>query len=487
MDYQAPKGTHDIILEEALLFDEVDGLFRQMASLYGYTPIKTPMFEHTELFTRSVGEGSDIVRKEMYTFIDKGNRSITLRPEMTAGALRAIVSAKLDKTADLPLKVWYSGPAFRYERPQLGRYRQFHQFGIEAVGVTSPLNDFESIMLGYYSLQALGFDSLMVKINSLGDKETRDKYRDSLRDYFAPHIEDMCPDCQARHKLNPLRILDCKVPADQAMAKEAPKLKDFLSEEAKTYFESIIKKMDEYHIPYVIDDQLVRGLDYYSHVVFEYHLSDDKGKAYGALGAGGHYETLLEELGGSSLPGVGYALGLERIVAIIQELGISPDFSKTIDCYVMPLSKAETDYGYAVATLLRSAGLRTEMTYDEKSIKQQLKRATRTGSKFAIIIGEDERKKEKVTVKDLEAQTQETVAFNQLINYMKAQYSHHHHHDHDCQCEEGKCECTDEQCSCGGAECDCHEEGCKCEGEQCECKEGTCTCEGEECDCHHEE
>jgi len=458
MDYQLPKGTHDIIGTEARLFDEVEMLFKQMASIYGYMPIMTPMFEHTELFTRSVGEGSDIVRKEMYTFIDKGNRSVTLRPEMTAGTLRAIVNAKLDKTADLPIKVYYNGPAFRYERPQLGRYRQFHQFGIEAVGVSQPINDFETILLGAYSFQALGFEHLVVKVNSLGDMVSREAYRDALKQYFEPQIGDMCPDCKERLKLNPLRILDCKVPADQERAKQAPKLKDFLSIEAKQYFETIIKKLDEYHIPYVIDDQLVRGLDYYSHVVFEYHLSDDKGQAYGALGAGGHYETLLEELGGAPLPGVGFAVGLERIIAAIQELGISPDFSQTLDCYVMPLGQEQSEYAFAVATLLRTAGLRTEMTYDDKGLKQQLKKAVKTGARFAIIIGEDERKKEEVAVKNLETQTQEVVAYKELINYMKKQYAHHHHdHDHDCQCGEDGCECESESCQCEGAECHCEE------------------------------
>ncbi|HAK05094.1 MAG TPA: histidine--tRNA ligase [Firmicutes bacterium] len=457
MEYQLPKGTHDMIGTQARLFEEVSALMKQIATIYGYQPIHTPIFEHTELFLRSVGESSDIVRKEMYTFMDKGKRSLTLRPEMTAGALRAIVSEKLDKTSDLPIKLFYLGPAFRYERPQLGRFRQFHQFGIESVGVTSYFNDVETIMLGAHILQALGFKNLVVKVNSLGDSTSRDNYRRALKEYFTPLIDTMCPDCNERLAINPLRILDCKVPHDQELAKGAPKMDQHRSSEAHQYLSEVLTRLSDYHIPFEVDSQLVRGLDYYSHVVFEYHLSDEVGKTYGALGAGGHYDKLLEELNGSPLAGVGLAFGLERIVTLIDKLDISPDFSHLVDVYVLPLGEQQLPYAFATATLLRNAGLSTDITYETKSIKQLLKRATRAGAKYAVIVGEDERKREVVTVKNLDEETQEEVKFNNLINYFQSLYGHHHHHNHD----EG-CDCDDGSCTCEGKECECNEDGCQC-------------------------
>lgn len=470
MDYQLPKGTHDIVGTEARLYEEVIALMKQVAGIYGYQPISTPIFEHTELFTRSVGEGSDIVRKEMYTFRDKGERSLTLRPELTAGAMRAIVNQKLDKTGNLPIKLYYEGPAFRYERPQLGRFRQFHQFGIEAVGIASPINDVEAIMMGSYILQTLGFKSLQVKINSLGDQDSRDRYRAALKAYFAPKIEGMCPDCQNRYEVNPLRILDCKVPADQAVAKDAPKIGDYLSESAQKYFSDVRHYLDQYEIPYIIDDQLVRGLDYYSHVVYEYHLTDEVGKSYGAIGAGGHYDNLLAELGGKELPGVGFGLGLERIIALINELKIAPDLSHAIECFVMPLGADQVPYAYAIAMLLRTSGLATDLSYEPKNIKAQIKAAVGLGAKFALIVGEEELKKEIVTIKNLDTQTQEAIPLKDLLSYLRKAYSHHH--DHGCQCQEGEgCECGDE--------CECDDE-CHCqEGDECDCDDGKCQCHDE--------
>jgi histidyl-tRNA synthetase len=476
MDYQLPKGTHDIIGAEARLYEEVIALMKQVAGIYGYQPIATPIFEHTELFTRSVGEGSDIVRKEMYTFLDKGDRSLTLRPELTAGAMRAIVNQKLDKTSNLPIKLYYEGPAFRYERPQLGRFRQFHQFGIEAVGISTPLNDVEAIMMGTYILQTLGFKSLQVKINSLGDKMSRDGYREALKGYFTPHIDKMCPDCKNRLEINPLRILDCKVPADQTLAKKAPKISDYLSEEAKNYFNNVLKYLDQYEIPYVIDNQLVRGLDYYSHVVYEYHLTDEVGRNYGAIGAGGHYDNLLAELGGKDLPGVGFGLGLERIIALINELKIAPDLSHTIECFVMPLAAEQVPYAYAIAMLLRSSGLACDMAYEPKNIKAQIKAAVAMGAQFGLIVGEEELKQESITIKNLETQTQEAVPLKELLAYLRKAYGH----NHDCHCRE------DEECQCQeGEKCDCD-----CEEHECYCQEGEgcdCDCEEHECHCHDED
>jgi histidyl-tRNA synthetase len=266
----------------------------------------------------------------------------------------------------------------------------------------------------------------------------------------------LCPDCQNRLEINPLRILDCKVPADQVLAKQAPKISNYLSEEAKKYFDEVRHHLDQYEIPYVIDDQLVRGLDYYSHVVYEYHLTDEIGKAYGAIGAGGHYDSLLSELGGKELPGVGFGLGIERIIALINELKIAPDLSHAIECFVMPLGAEQVNYAYAIAMLLRSSGLATDLSYEPKNIKAQIKAAVGLGAKFALIVGEEELKKEIVTIKNLDTQTQDAIPIKDLLSYLRKAYKHHH--DHGCQCQEGEvCECGDE-CDCDDGKCHCHDE-----------------------------
>ena len=299
--FNVVKGTHDVILEEATKYSYVEEVLTKIATLYNYKEFRTPIIESNELFNRSVGESSDIVRKEMYTFLDKGNRLITLRPEMTASTIRSMVNAKLFANNDYPIKAYYLGPNFRYERPQQGRYRQFNQFGIECCGVNNFYRDVEVIALGYNALKMLGFTNLKLKINSLGDQETRNDYKKALTSYFGEKIEQMCEDCKERYTKNILRILDCKVESDQEIIKDAPTLDKFYSKNAKEHFDNVLKALDEIGIEYEIDHSLVRGLDYYTGVVFEYHYTSKLGKNYGAIGGGGHYANLIKEIGGPDL------------------------------------------------------------------------------------------------------------------------------------------------------------------------------------------
>ena len=290
-NYQPQRGTYDAFYGDALNIEKITKVLKDIASSYAYYPIHTPFYESTELFTRSAGESSDIVTKEMFDFLDKGGRHISLRPEVTAGVMRAIVTNKLYATKDLPLKLQYFGPAFRYDRPQAGRYRQFNQFGVEQVGVTNAYEDAETIIMGYDCLKKLGFPHIILKINSIGDLESRANYKEALKEYFKDKIDNMCADCKHRFETNPLRILDCKVPSDQELVKDAPKMGNYLNEASQTRFDEVLSILDKAGIEYEVDPTLVRGLDYYSHVVFEFHFISNEGTNLGALGGGGHYDN----------------------------------------------------------------------------------------------------------------------------------------------------------------------------------------------------
>ena len=452
MEVKNVKGTHDIIGNEANVFIAVENLMRHVAELFAFSEVRPPVLEHSELFVRGVGESSDIVRKEMYTFDDKGGRSLTLRPEFTAGIMRLIVQNKLYATNELPLKYYYLGPVFRYERPQLGRYRQFNQFGVESVGNPNPMADIETIVLAYTILQSLGLENVAVKVNTLGDEDSRNAYRAALKDFFKAHIADMCPDCQSRYELNPLRILDCKVPEDQEIVKDAPKMSDFLSEASKERFALILKTLDELQIPYIVDDTLVRGLDYYSETVFEFHYTSAKGNNYGAIGAGGHYDRLMSELGGPSLPGVGFSFGIERIASVLMDDGLVPeDMFEGINFYVMPMGgKAQIPANLA-ANAIRMMGYSVDVCFDSVKLGAMFKRAEKKRAKFAIILGDNEVENGEVIIKDLEKQEQITIPQEELCDKVNELMEAHEHH---CHCgghhEDGECCCgEDDDCCCG--------------------------------------
>ena len=410
------KGTHDVIAEEATSYSMVEGLMKSIAELFAYKEVRPPVLEYTEVFARGVGEGSDIVRKEMYTFEDKGKRSVTMRPEFTAGIMRLVIQNKLYATNELPLKLYYAGPVFRYERPQLGRYRQFNQFGVESIGHDSPYNDVEVIAMAYMILQSLGLEKVTIKINTLGDEETRNNYRKALREYFAPHILNMCEDCKSRFELNPLRILDCKVDEDRPIIDAAPKVNDFLSEPSKERFDIVLESLKELGIPYEVDDTLVRGLDYYSETVFEFHYQSANGNNYGAIGAGGHYGKLMKDLGGPELPGIGFSFGIERIVSVLSDDNLLPKAEGELDFYVMPLGEESRNYAQGVSMLLRANGFSVDVCFDNVKMGNMFKRATNKNAKFAIIIGESEILEEKVIIKDLAKQEQIEVKISELIN-----------------------------------------------------------------------
>ena len=453
------KGTQDIIGEDANAFAIVESMLKQVAEFFAYSEVRPPVLEHSELFVRGVGESSDVVRKEMYTFLDKGERSLTLRPEFTAGIMRLLVQNKLYVDREMPLKLYYCGPVFKYERPQLGRYRQFNQFGVESVGQQNYLNDAEVIAMAYTMLVTIGLENVTLKINSLGDSQSRENYKFALKDFFKDKIANMCDDCKSRYELNPLRILDCKVPEDQEIVKNAPKMGDYLTEESKEKFSSLCEMLDDMRIPYEIDDTLVRGLDYYSDCVFEFHYKSVKGNDYGAIGAGGHYDKLVKEVGGPNLPGVGFSFGIERLVNVLKDDGLLPDVSTRLDVYMMPMGADAQKYCLNLANSLRMNGLYVDMCFDNAKMGAQFKRAEKKHAKIAVIVGDNEIENGTVVIKNLTTTEQETVPVEAMLEKV-SDILESFEHDDDCCCCGGHHE-HDEECSCGGHHDDEHECCCK--------------------------
>ena len=434
------KGTRDLLPNDTEGFVRIESVLRTIANLYNYHELRTPVLEYSDVFSRGVGEGSDIVRKEMYTFLDKGERSVTMRPEFTAGIIRSVIQNKLYATSELPLKLLYCGPAFRYERPQLGRYRQFTQFGVESVGNDNVLNDFEVISMAYTMLYSLGLTGVKVKINTLGDNESRNKYREALKAYFLPHLNHMCEDCKQRYELNPLRILDCKVEADHAIALKAPTIKDYLSDASKERFDLLLNYLKESGIPYEVDDQLVRGLDYYSEVVFEFDYTSKKGVNYGALGGGGHYSNLMKELGGPEMSGIGFSFGVDRLYDVLKDDDLLNN-EESLDVYVMPLGKEVSYYALALANKLRLAGYSVDYCFDDVKLGNMFKRANKKNAKFALILGENEYNNHKVVIKNLTKEEQVEIDEDDLISYFDAFYN-----QEECKCKAtGSC-CKDNEC-----------------------------------------
>ena len=431
------KGTRDIIGEEANAFNYIENLLKQICELFAYNEVRPPVLEYSELFVRGVGESSDVVRKEMYTFLDKAERSVTLRPEFTAGIMRLIIQNKLLNTNELPFKTYYVGPVFRYERPQLGRYRQFTQFGVEAVGNNSPEIDVETIVLAYTILTSLNLENVTLKINTLGDEESRNNYKTALKDYFAKHLDNMCPDCHSRYELNPLRILDCKVPEDQEIVKGAPKMRDYLSKQAVERFERVLELLDEMDIPYQVDDTLVRGLDYYSETVYEFHYVSKNGNNYGAIGAGGHYDKLVKELGGPDASGVGFSFGIDRLYSVLRDDELlPPGLDNPLELYVMPLGIEAKTLAMQVAATLRVSGYRADLCFEEAKLPNMFKRAERKGARFAVIIGENEVNNQGVIIKNLTTTEQFTIPLEKLVEKVSEVMGD--------ECCDGSCRCHKE-------------------------------------------
>lgn len=426
----AVKGTNDIYNEQAEGINYIEELFSAVCNLYGYRRMDTPILEYTEVFDRSSGDSSDVVRKEMYTFLDKGNRSVTMRPEFTAGIARCINEHKLYATEELPIKAFYYGPAFRYERPQLGRYRQFLQAGVECVGVDSARFDAETICLAVSFLQMLGFEQVKIKINSLGDEASRKAYREALTSYFSAHIDSMCEDCHERIKLNPLRILDCKVPHDHELAEGAPKMKDYLTPESEKRFYQTLSILADNGVDYEVDDSLVRGLDYYSEVVFEVSVLSSAGQDYGAVMGGGHYDGLLSALGGPQMAGVGFAFGLERLYLLMKDKGLLGE-PEGLDIYLMPVGEGVLDEAFALAQVVRSLGFSCFLPDKSGKLGSQFKKAERRKAKFALILGEEELSRGVAQLKNMKTQVQKEINLEDIEDELDEAFgeSQHHHHE----------------------------------------------------------
>lgn len=426
MAYSAPRGTVDILSDVSGKWQELEQLIRTICANYNVKEMRTPIFEHTELFTRSIGDTTDVVTKEMYSFEDKKKRSITLRPEGTAGIARSYVEHKLYALPEKLQKYYYMGPMFRYERPGNGRQRQFHQFGVEMLGLESPYVDVECMVMAVTVVEALGLKDVKLHINSLGDEESRNTYREALKKHFEPVLDELCYDCQQRFEKNPLRILDCKVDKDHPVMNNAPRTIDYLSESAKSHFDKVCALLDDLEIEYVVDTNLVRGLDYYSHTVFEI-ISDDPQMGQGStVGGGGRYNTLISELGGPEIPGVGFAFGMERLMLA---LGDNQSDDDGLDVYIMPLGEEAKDLSVQIITMLRANGFTCDMDQCDRGLKGQFKSADRFHAHFSMIIGDEEVKKEVVNMKCNHSKEQTEVALENIVAFIEEHFEGGHHHE----------------------------------------------------------
>ena len=408
--FSGPKGVPDYVPPDSAEFVAVrDGLLGA-ARRAGYSHIELPIFEDTALFTRGVGESTDVVTKEMYTFTDRGNRSLTLRPEGTAGVVRAVIENGLDRGA-LPVKLCYAGPFFRYERPQAGRYRQLQQVGVEAIGVDDPALDAEVIAVADAGFRSLGLDGFRLEITSLGDESCRPQYRELLQDFlFALDLDE---ETRRRAEINPLRVLDDKRPEVRAMTAEAPVLLDHLSDEAKQHFDTVLAHLDAFGVPYVINPRMVRGLDYYTKTTFEF-VHDGLG-AQSGIGGGGRYDGLMAQLGGQDLSGIGFGLGVDRILLALRAEGRSVGSSARCDVFGVPLSDAAKLRLAVLARELRGAGVRVDLAYGDRGLKGAMRAADRSGARFALVAGDRDLEAGTVGVKDLGSGDQVSVPLDSVV------------------------------------------------------------------------
>ena len=403
----APRGTKDILPSQVDAWLWLENKIRAICEVYGYEEIRTPTFEHTELFQRGIGEGTDVVDKEMYTFTDRGDRSITLRPENTASVVRAYLQNKLYANSGL-VKLFYIGSMFRYDRPQAGRFREFHQFGVEALGEKNPAVDAEIILLAWDFLQSLGLYDLRLKINTVGCPACRPIYRRKLTEYFTENVDDLCGDCKRRLEKNPMRILDCKIDALKDFMDDAPKIETCLCDDCREHFNAVKKFLTAAGVEFEIDNHLVRGLDYYTKTAFEIQYAPLG--AQSAVAGGGRYDGLIEEIGGDSTPAVGFAAGLERILLALELQKLLPVRDKKITAFVVSGGGAAIEtFAFKLLTDLRRKNISAATDFGKRSRKAQMKAAAKSGAKFALIVGEDEVATSTVTVKNLETAVQEKI------------------------------------------------------------------------------
>jgi histidyl-tRNA synthetase len=421
MSIQKPRGTQDILPGISEKWQFMEDKARDLCRRFNYKEIRTPIFEHTELYIRGVGETTDIVEKEMYTFMDKGDRSLSLRPEGTAGVVRAYVENKLYGETEIS-KLYYMGPMFRYERPMAGRYRQLHQFGIEAIGAVDPSIDAEVIALGYSFYTEVGLKNVRVEVNSVGNPACREVYKTKLVEFFTPIKNQLCKDCQSRLERNPMRILDCKIDVD--LVAGAPSILDYLDEECQTHFDKLLAFLTEMNIPFVVNSRLVRGLDYYTHTAFEYKAAGIG--AIDTIGGGGRYNGLVGSIGGNDQPGVGLGLGLERTLLILQAQEIEIPTMEPLDIYIVALGDEAEKVAVRFLYQLRQKGLFAEKDYVGRKMKAQLKSADRFRARYVAILGEDELQKGEIIVKTMENGQQVTISLDEFVTRMKEELAHVH-------------------------------------------------------------
>ena len=426
---QKPKGTYDVLEKKGKTIIYIEKLLKTLMEKYNYEYFRTPIFESSELFHRGVGETTDIVSKETYDFIDRGDRNMTLRPEGTAGIVRSYIENKCYGRATMPVKAWYYGPMYRYERPQSGRFREFYQFGVEVFGSNDPMVDAEVISIPVNLYKLLGLKGIKVNINSLGDIESRNNYRQALLDYFKPYLDDLCEDCRERYSKNPLRILDCKIDNNKDIMKKAPKMIDYLNDDSKKHFEEVKKYLSALGIEYNVNYNLVRGLDYYTHTVFEVEADIEGFGSQNVLCGGGRYDGLVDTIGGPQTPGVGFALGLERLLAALESENINLVDNNNLDIYIIPLSSDVKEYCFNLLQTIRMSGFNADIDYMNRNIKSNFKQADRYETKYVMVIGEDEMNTNLLTIKNNNTKEEYKIDEDDLIDFLDERIEEGEHHE----------------------------------------------------------
>ena len=412
----APRGTHDIFPSESYQWHKIEKKIEEICLEFGYKEIRTPMFESTELFERGVGDTTDVVQKEMYTFLDKGGRSVTLRPEGTSPIVRSFVEHSLYAQPQ-PTKLYYLYPCFRYEKPQAGRLREFHQFGVEVMGADSAAIDAEIISLAMQVFSRLDVTGIELNINSIGCPKCRKVYNEKLKEFFKPHLNELCETCRQRYEKNPLRILDCKVKSCKAIYNNAPVLIDNICEDCAAHFEQLKKYLDGMGIPYQVDATIVRGLDYYTKTVFEI-VSKNKGSE-GTVCGGGRYNGLIAEVGGPEMTGVGFAMGLERLLMVLESLNLVSESDERPDIFLANIGENADMFVQKLVYDLRNAGIRAERDYLGRSVKAQMKYANKISALFSVVVGDDDIASGKAAVKNMQTGEAEAVCFDGLADYLR--------------------------------------------------------------------
>ncbi|MBE6739072.1 MAG: histidine--tRNA ligase [Ruminococcaceae bacterium] len=413
---RAIKGTNDVLPEESHVWQFVEKKMLSTAALFGFKEIRVPVFEHTEVFQRSVGDTTDVVQKEMYTFDDKGGRSITLRPELTAGVIRSVIENGLYNQS-LPQKVCYIGGCYRYEKPQAGRLREFHQFGVECIGAAAPSADAEVISLANSVLKGIGLDKLSLEINSIGCPTCRAVYHKALKEYFEGKKEDLCETCKDRLDRNPMRILDCKSPVCSDIAKDAPKVLDFLCEDCSNHFEAVKAGLNEMGIEYTVNPSIVRGLDYYTRTVFEF-VSGDIG-AQSTVCGGGRYDGLMEQMGAPATASLGFAMGIERLLLVLKNSEKQVGEKPVCDLYIAPMGEKANVKALAICACLRDKGFSVQSDICGRGLKAQMRYANKIGARFSVVLGDNELESGLIRIKNMETGEDKEIAIESISEELK--------------------------------------------------------------------